>query len=285
MSAPVCVVTGATRGIGRAAAEGIARAGMQLVLVTRRAADGEAVAAAIASATGGPLPEVVAADLASLADVRAAAAAIRARHGAVHALVNNAAVALKQRQVSRDGIEMTVAVNHLAHFVLTLELLDALRAAGRARVVTVSSEAHQRDRLDFADLELERGYGGVRAYGRSKLMNVLFSNELARRLEGTGVTSNAMHPGVIATGLLTDYLPRFLQPFVPRFAGTPEAGADSVTWLATSPEAEGLTGRYVIRRKAVRPNPMALDADAARRLWAWSAGRAGLPADRPPPRP
>ncbi|HEX5633525.1 MAG TPA: SDR family oxidoreductase [Gemmatimonadales bacterium] len=276
-----CVITGATRGIGRAAAEGIARTGMRVVLLTRRVADGEAVGHALTAATGNAAVEVVAAELASLADVRGAAETIRARHPRVHALVNNAAVALKRRQLSRDGIEMTVAVNHLAHFVLTLGLLDALRAAAPSRVVNVSSEAHQRDRIDFRDLELERRYGGVKAYGRSKLMNVLFSNELARRLDGTGVTVNAMHPGVIATGLLTDYLPTFLQPFVPRFAGTPEAGADTLVWMVTSPELEGVTGRYFIRRKPASPNPMALDREAARGLWRWSAERTGLAAGPP----
>lgn len=255
LSGRVAVVTGANRGIGRATAEGIARTGARVVLVTRRAADGEAAAHDIAAATGNQALEVCPADLAVQAQVREVARVVAGRHPAVHLLVNNAAVASKQRTLSPDGIEMTVAVNHLAYVTLTLSLLDRLRAGAPSRIVNVSSGAHLRERLDLDDLELAKAYGGVKAYARSKLMNVLFTVELARRLEGTGVTVTALHPGVIGTRLLVTYFPRFLQPIVSRVTGTPDEGADTVVYLATSPDVEGVTGQYFRNRAPSAVNP------------------------------
>lgn len=280
----VAVVTGANRGIGRATVEGLARTGMRVVLVCRRAADGEAAAHAIAAATGNAALEVEAGDLAVQAQVRRVAEAIAARHPALHVLVNNAGVAQKARTLSPDGIELTVAVNHLAYMQLTLGLLGPLCGGSPARVVNVSSRAHLRERLDLDDLELARGYGGVRQYCRSKLMNVAFTVELARRLEGTGITVNALHPGVIGTRLLVEYFPRPLQPFIARFTGTPDEGADTSVWLATAPEVAGVSGRYFVRRREEPGNPQARDPEVTRRLWEWSAARLGLPADQPPPR-
>jgi NAD(P)-dependent dehydrogenase (short-subunit alcohol dehydrogenase family) len=282
LSGRVAVVTGANRGIGRATAEGIARTGARVVLVTRRAADGEAAAHEIAVATGNQALEVCTADLAVQGQVREVARVVASRHAAVHVLVNNAAVASKQRTLSPDGIEMTVAVNHLAYVTLTLSLLDRLRAGAPARIVNVSSGAHLRERLDFDDLELAKAYGGVKAYGRSKLMNVLFTVELARRLEGTGVTVNALHPGVIGTRLLVTYFPRFLQPLVSRVTGTPDEGADTVVYLATSPDVDGVTGRYFRNRAPSAVNPITRDLQVAERLWEWSAQRTGFPVDVPP---
>jgi NAD(P)-dependent dehydrogenase (short-subunit alcohol dehydrogenase family) len=284
LSGRVAVVTGANRGIGRATAEGIARTGARVVLVTRRTADGEAAAHEIATATGNQALEVCTADLAVQAQVRDVARVIAERHPAVHVLVNNAAVASKQRTLSPDGIELTVAVNHLAYVTLTLSLLDQLLAGAPARIVNVSSGAHLRERLDLADLEHATAYGGVKAYARSKLMNVLFTVELARRLEGTGVTVNALHPGVIGTRLLVTYFPRFLQPIVSRVTGTPDEGADTVVYLATAPDVEGITGTYFRNRVPSAVNRLAHDRDVARRLWDWSAARTGFPADVPPPR-
>jgi NAD(P)-dependent dehydrogenase (short-subunit alcohol dehydrogenase family) len=273
----VAVVTGANRGIGNATAEGLARTGARVVLVTRRGEDGDAAAHAIAAATGNQALEVCAADLAVQAQVREAARVIGRRHAAVHVLVNNAGLASKQRTLSPDGIEMTVAVNHLAYFTLTLSLLDRIKAGAPARIVNVSSGSHLRERLDFDDLENVKAYGGVKAYGRSKLMNVLFTFELARRLEGTGVTVNAVHPGVIGTKLLVTYFPRVLRPIVARVTGTPREGADTVLYLATSPDVAGVTGRYFKHRAPSPVNPMAEDRSAAERLWEWSARRVGLP--------
>jgi NAD(P)-dependent dehydrogenase (short-subunit alcohol dehydrogenase family) len=282
LSGRVAIVTGANRGIGRATAEGIARTGARVVLVVRRAADGEAAAHELAAATGNEALEVVAADLSVQAAVREAGRVIAARHPRVHVLVNNAAVASKRRTLSPDGIELTVAVNHLACFALTLSLLDALRAAAPARVVNVSSNAHLRFPLDEQDLENARGYRGWKAYGRSKLMNVLFTAELARRLAGAGVTVNALHPGVIGTNLLVGYFPRVLQPLVRRFTRSTDEGADTVIWLATAPELEGVTGGYFSARAPAPVHPQTRDVALATRLWAWSAARTGLPADLPP---
>ncbi|MCU0621466.1 MAG: SDR family NAD(P)-dependent oxidoreductase, partial [Gemmatimonadales bacterium] len=284
LSGRVAVVTGANRGIGRATALGIARTGARVVLVCRRVEDGEAAAHAIGAATGNAALEVEPCDLAVRARVATAAAAIAARHPALHVLVNNAGVAQKVRTLSPDGVELTVAVNHLAYMQLTLGLLGSLCGGAPARIVNVSSRAHERERLDLDDLELARNYGGVRQYCRSKLMNVAFTAELARRLEGTGITANALHPGVIGTRLLVEYFPRPLQPLVARFTGTPEEGADTSVWLATSPEVAGVSGRYFVRRRAVPANPQALDPEVAGRLWEWSAARLGLPADVPPRR-
>ncbi len=268
MSDRVAVVTGANRGIGRAIAEGVARAGFRTVLVCRRREDGERAMEEIASRTGHQALEVLTADFASLTDVRRLGDEIVARFPAVHVLVNNAASAQKQRRESVDGIELTLAVNHLAPFELTRRLLPALERGAPSRVVTVSSEAQQGMKLDLDDLQnVRRRYGGVRAYGESKLMNVLFTRELARRTAGTGVTATCCHPGVIATKLVLDYLPGLLRPLVGAMAGTPAKGADTPIWLATSPEVEGATGGYYIKRRVAKVNRLADDPDLARRLW------------------
>ena len=262
------MVTGANRGIGRAIAEGMARADFRTVLVCRRREDGERAMEEIASRTGNHALEVVAADFSSLAEVRRASDEVQARHPAIKVLVNNAALARKQREESADGIELTLAVNHVAAFELTRQLLPALQKGAPSRVVTVSSAAQRRKRIVLDDLEnLRRRYGGVRVYGETKLMNVLFTRELARRLAGTGVTATCCHPGVIGTDGLLNYLPALLRPIVAVFSGTPETGADTPTWLATSPAVEGATGGYYIRRHLARPNPRANDSDLARKFW------------------
>ena len=271
MKEHVAVVTGANRGIGRAIAEGMARAEFRTVLVCRRQEDGDRAMEEIASRTGNHSLEVVTADFSSLAEVRRAAAGILARHPAIKVLVNNAAVARKQRETSADGIELTLAVNHVAAFELTRLLLPALKRAAPARIVTVSSAAQRRKQIVLEDLEnVRRRYGGVRVYGETKLMNVLFTRELARRLAGTGVTATCCHPGVIGTDGLLNYFPAPLRPFVSAFTGTPERGADTPIWLATSPDVQGETGGYYIRRRLATPNPVGNDTDLARRFWSAS---------------
>lgn len=264
----VAIVTGANRGIGRAIAEGLARADYRVVLVCRRREDGERAMEEIASKTGNHSLEVVEADFSSLDQVRKAAAEIVARHPALRVLVNNAAVARKQREESADGIELTLAINHVAAFELTRLLLPALQRGAPSRVVTVSSAAQRRKRIVLDDLQnVRRRYGGVRVYGETKLMNVLFTRELARRTAGTGVTATCCHPGVIGTDGLLNYFPAVLRPFVGAFTGTPARGADTPVWLATSPAVEGESGGYYIRRRLVRANPQANDADLARKFW------------------
>jgi NAD(P)-dependent dehydrogenase (short-subunit alcohol dehydrogenase family) len=174
-----------------------------------------------------------------------------------------------ERQTTTDGLEMTFAVNHLAYFLLTHLLLDRLQASGPARVVNVSSEAHRGVALDFDDLMGERRYSGWRAYRRSKLANLLFTYELARRLEGTDVTANALHPGWVATGFAGDngWRGRLWQATARLFALSPEQGARTVIYLATAPDVAGLTGRYFVRERAVSSSPASSDEAAARRLW------------------
>lgn len=268
MTERVAIVTGANRGIGRAIAEGMARADFRTVLVCRRREDGERAMEEIASRTGNHSLEVVVADFSRLAEVRRAASEIMARHPVIRVLVNNAALARKQREESVDGIELTLAVNHVAAFELTRLLLPALKRGAPSRVVTVSSAAQRQKQIVMDDLQnVRRRYGGVRVYGETKLMNVLFTRELARRLSGTGVTATCCHPGVIGTDGLLNYLPAPLRPLVSVFSGTPERGADTPVWLATSPEVEGATGGYYIKRRLSPPNRVANDADLARRFW------------------
>ena len=278
MTARLCVVTGATRGIGRATAEGLAALGASLVLVCRRAEDGEGVAREIVSAHRVPRPQVVTADLSSQRSVREAAEAIRAAHAQVHVLINNAGLIPKQREVTVDGLEMQFAVNHLAYFLLTNLLLDRLIDSAPARVVSVSSGAHQGCRLDFGDLQSERRYDPVRAYGRSKLANVLFTYELARRLAGTGVTANCLHPGVVATKLMADYMnvPLVGGAIARTFGGSTEKGAETGIYLAASPELEGVTGRYFVGRREIRSSPVSYDEALQHRLWEESARLAAL---------
>ena len=273
MTGRVCVITGATRGIGRATAEGLARLGASLVLVVRRPEDGAAVAGELRRAHGAPAAEVVTADLSSQRSIRDAAETIRARHRRLHVLINNAGTIPKERETTVDGLEMQFAVNHLAYFLLTNLLLDRLTAGAPARIVNVSSGAHQGGTIDFADLQSERRYDSVRVYGRTKLANVLFTYELARRLRGTGVTANCLHPGVIATRLLADYMnvPLVGGAIARTFGGSPEAGAETSIHLAASPEVEGVTGKYFVERRATRSSRASYDEELQHRLWEVSA--------------
>ena len=268
MHGRVCVVTGASSGIGRATALGLAARGATLVLVCRDEARGNAVAEEIARAGCEGSATLLLADLASQTQVRAVAAEIRARFERVHVLINNAGVAgARPRRTTAEGLERTFAVNHLAPFLLTTLLLDRLEAGAPARVVTVSSAAHRFFALDFDDLQDERRYSPFRAYARSKLANVLFTHELARRLEGSGVSANCLHPGVVATNIFRDS-PRLLRAlFAGPLALSPERGADTVLYLASAPEVAGASGRYFVRRRPVRPSRAARDSNAARRLW------------------
>lgn len=269
-----CLLTGATSGIGRASALELARLGYRMVLVGRDRRRGEVVVREVRRATGGEGPELLVGDLSSGRGVRRVAEEFLGRHGRLHVLVNNAGVITRRRSVTEDGLETQFAVNHLAPFLLTRLLLDALRSSAPARVVTVSSEAHRRGEIDFDDLQGERRYSPLEAYAQSKLANVLFTLELARRLEGTGVTANALHPGAIATKLLYAAFPpiRLVRPFLKG----PREGARTVVYVSTAPELEGVTGRYFRDRRPVEPSAPARDPALARRLWRRSEELAGL---------
>lgn len=277
MAGRVCVVTGASGGIGKATATELARRGATVVLLVRSRERGEAARAEIAAQTGAR-PEVVLADLSRQADVRCAADEILSRFAAVHVLVNNAATHSWLRRRTEEGIEVQWAVNHLAPFLLTNLLLPRLIESAPARVVTVASNAHRAVRgLRWSDLEMSRGlYLGYRQYGSTKLANLLFTRELARRTRGTGVTANALHPGVVATDLLLNGFPPLR--LRRRSMRTPEQGAETVVYLAASGEVEDVSGGYFIDRRPAAPSPAARDDAAARRLWEVSARMTGIAA-------
>jgi len=221
-------------------------------------------------------------DLASLASVRAAAAAVRAAGDRLDLLVLNAGVWSRERRTTADGFELTFGVNHLGHFLLVHELLDLLRASAPARIVVVSSNEHYRGRMGWDDLEFEhRRYGGVTAYRQSKLANVLFANALARRLAGSGVTANSLHPGVVATGLSRDY-PAVLVKIINLVLLTPEKGARTTLHVATAPELADVTGAYFEKERPRPASPRALDEADQERLWTLSERLLGLTPSAPP---
>jgi retinol dehydrogenase 12 len=281
MKGKVCVVTGASSGIGKAAAAALAGLGATVVLVGRDRGRTEAAAAEIGR-PGGPPPRVEVADLASLEQVRGLAERLAGLER-IDVLVNNAGLVLGERQVTADGLEHVLALNHLAPFLLTSLLLPQLTASAPARVVTVTSDAHSAARLDLADLNLERGWDSWRSYANSKLANILFTRELARRLDGTGVTANCAHPGVVRTGFGGQARPllkagiMIARPFML----SPERGADTIVYLASSPDVAGQSGGYYVKRQRREPSAAARDDDTARKLWEISQELTGLAPARP----
>lgn len=273
MEGKVCLVTGATQGVGRAVAEGLATRGAHVVLHARDRARGEAAVDEIARASDNKRVELLVADLRSQAQVRRAAQEFHARHDKLHVLVNNAMVLPWTRRVTEDGIEESLAVNHLSHFLLTDLLLPALKAAAPSRVVTVTTTGHAKS-LDWDDLQLEKTYRPFTAYTRSKLLNVLFTAELARRLEGTGVSANAAHPAnMIRSGGEREFpgpLKLLMRTALRPFHATPEKAAEEPLRVATDPALAGVTGKLFAGGKEARAASLAQDAEAARRAWAAS---------------
>ena len=263
------VVTGASRGIGRETALALGRMGADVSLVVRDAERGNAVAGEIRTLPGTGEVDVFVADLSSLADIRRVAAEFLAKHDRIDVLVNNAGALLMDRQLTKGGYEATFATNHLDYSLLTALLLDAVKKAPQGRIVNVASEAHHRGTIDFDDLMSEKSFAGWRAYGASKLANILFTNELARRLEGTGITANSLHPGVIASGFALNNkgfvgtLWRLASPFLM----SSEDGAKTTLFLATDPSVANVTGKYFSKCKVKTPSREARDAAVAKRLW------------------
>jgi NAD(P)-dependent dehydrogenase (short-subunit alcohol dehydrogenase family) len=279
MHGKTVVITGATSGIGLLAAERLAAMGARLVVVARDRKRGEAAMARIAAHGPGKEHRIHYADLCRLSELRRVGAEIAEAEPRIHVLINNAGGLFARRQVTEDGIERTFATNHMAYFVLTHLLLDRLKASAPARIVNTASDAHTRETLDLADLQMTIGYNFRRAYGRSKLCNILFTRELAARLAGTGVTANCLHPGFIATGLgqRDNVLLGIAVRFAMALRAKPlEAGADTLVYLASSPEVEGITGHYFVDRRPASPTRHAQDLDSAHRLWAESARLAGI---------
>lgn len=284
LSGRTILVTGASSGIGLAASRMLAGMGAELILVGRdpgrlAAAEASVQAAAKAASSGGAV-SALRCDFASLADVRALAAEVLRRWPRLHVLVNNAGGVSATREVTIDGHERTLAVNHLAPYLLTRLLLERLEASAPARVITVASVGHHRGDLDFSDLGMERGYAILRAYGRSKLANILFTRELARRHGGTGILAACLHPGAVATAIWSG-APGFARPLLAVakwFMRSPEKGAEGIVQLAAAPDAERFAGQYLEDGKRGRASPLAQDDALARRLWEESARLVGLDA-------
>jgi NAD(P)-dependent dehydrogenase (short-subunit alcohol dehydrogenase family) len=266
MEGRVCIVTGATAGIGKETALALAKLGATVVIVARDAAKSARTVDEIENEVPGAKLDVVLADFASLDAVRDAAAEIARRYRAIHVLVNNAGVANKHRIVTIDGYEQIFAVNHLAPFLFTRELVPMLRSGAPSRIVNVASVAERNNPIDFDDLQSEKNYGGFRTYGKSKLANVMFTYQLAARLGGTGITANCLHPGAVATDMLKK-IPKLLYALISPFLLTPEQGAVTQVYLASSPRVEGVTGGYYVKSKAARSSPRSYDVSAQKRLW------------------
>jgi NAD(P)-dependent dehydrogenase (short-subunit alcohol dehydrogenase family) len=272
------LVTGATSGIGFEAAKVMAGMGHRVLLHARTEAKGRASIEALRREAPSADVAFVCADFSSLADVRRLAEEVASEHTRLDVLLNNAGGAWFTRTLTRDGYESTFAVNHLAPFLLTRLLLERLKASAPARIVTVASAAHRRAQLDFDDLMNTKGYKVMEAYGRSKLANILFTRALARRLAGTGVTANALHPGVVRTHIgQRNFFARIIGQVVMLAIAVPAAqGAQTSIYLATSPEVEGQSGGYYSDRRLTTPTPAAQDDTAAERLWEMSERLTGL---------
>ena len=273
----LAVVTGASSGIGLHTAIGLARAGMRVVMAGRDRNRTEAARRLVTERSGADRVEVALADFSRLGDVRRLADAILAGHDRLDVLINNAGLFSPRYRLSADGIELTFAVNHLAPFLLTNLLLERLKESASARIVTVASEAHRRNRIDTGDLTRPRDWTMMHGYGRSKLCNILFTRELASRLDPDEVIATCLHPGMVATGIgqrggVLELGWRVLKPFML----SPEKGAETPIFLATMPDAKFFHGGYVIRKALTQPDPAALDSGLARRLWDESARLAGL---------
>jgi NAD(P)-dependent dehydrogenase (short-subunit alcohol dehydrogenase family) len=281
MKGTVCVVTGATSGIGRAAATALAKLGATVVMVGRDRGRTEAAAAQIAAVSASP-PRAEIADLASLEQVRGLAGRLAGLER-IDVLINNAGLVLGERRLTPDGLEHVFALNHLAPFLLTNLLLPTLTASAPARVITVTSDAHSAARLDLTDPNLEHGWDSWRSYANSKLANILFTRELARRLDGTGVTANCAHPGVVRTGFGRESrsLLKLGITIARPFMLSPERGADTIVYLASSPDVAGQTGGYYVKRQRREPSAAARDDAAARELWKLSEKMTGLAPARP----
>jgi NAD(P)-dependent dehydrogenase (short-subunit alcohol dehydrogenase family) len=278
MKDKVVVITGATSGIGEVAADRLAQKGARIVFVARDHERGEATRKHLRAIAGHTDHTVHYADLSKISEMKRVAQEIADSEPQIDVLINNAGALFNSRQVSADGLEMTFAVNHMAYFVMTNMLLERLIATPGARVVSTASDAHKGAKLNFNDLQSQQSYSGFGVYGRSKLMNILFTRELARRITGTGVTANCLHPGFVGTrfGDNSGGIMSFLVKAAKNFALTPEQGAQTIIYLASSLEVEGKSGGYYIKSKLATPTKEAQDDADAHRLWDMSAKFSGV---------
>jgi NAD(P)-dependent dehydrogenase (short-subunit alcohol dehydrogenase family) len=277
MNGKTIVATGATSGIGEVAVLALAGLGARIVFVARDEARAQATMRKLEAKAPGLGHRMHLADLSSMAETRKVGAAIAASEPRIDVLINNAGALFSDRRVTPEGLELTFALNHMAYFVLTEALRDKLVASTPARIVATASNAHERANLDFNDLQSAKGYSGFKVYGRSKLANILFTRELARHLAGTGVTANCLHPGAVATRFGDSsggWVGRLL-PVLRLFFISAEKGADTIIYLASSPEVEKTTGEYFVKRKITEPSAAAQDDAAAKKLWEASEALAG----------
>ena len=286
MSGKICIVTGANSGIGKETALGLAQMGARVVMVCRNAEKGEAALEEVRRESGSPQVDLLIADMSSQASVRALAEQIQQKYPRLDVLVNNAGGGAPAATLSADGIEMTLATNHLGPALLTLLLLDLLKASAPSRIVNVSSsEAQSPARLDMNDLQFERQkYGGIAAYRQSKLLMNTFTFELARRLAGTGVTANCLHPGAVATNIWSAAAPLILKPIIKPIIAvvkplmlTSRQGAAVSLYLATSPEVAQVSGEYFVKSKPAKSNPLSRDPKLMAEVWLWTEKMTSLP--------
>lgn len=280
MKGKVCIVTGANSGIGLETAAGLASMGATVVMACRNPDTGQRALDEVRERTGSDALHLLQLDLTSQQSIREFANSFMQQFDRLDVLINNAAVVPVKRRETADGHEMQFGVNHLGPFLLTNLLLDRLKASAPSRIVNVASVVHYKAELDLDELQSTKDYSAITVYGQTKLENVLFTYELARRFEGTGVTANCLHPGVVRTGITRD-MPFFLQPLV-KLAGlfmlSPSKGAATSLHVATSPELEGVTGKYFRECRESRSSPLSHDEEMAKKLWAVSAELTGLPA-------
>jgi retinol dehydrogenase-14 len=278
MGGKVILITGGTSGIGKAAATALAGMEATVIITGRNEERGKRALQEIREESGNDGVELILADLTVQDEVRRLAEELRERHNQLEVLVNNAGLVLSERTETPDGIETQLAINHLAPFLLTNLLLDLLKESAPSRIVTVSSDAHRWAKIDLDDLQSRKRYRGMQVYGKTKLANIMFTYELAERLEGTGVTANCMHPGGVNTnfgnnqGGPMNLLFRLFKPFM----RSPEQGADTLIYLASSPEVEGMTGKYLADRKVKAASDAAYDETTRKRLWEASEELTGL---------
>ncbi|MFZ0672434.1 MAG: SDR family oxidoreductase [Pseudolabrys sp.] len=278
MRGKTVVITGGTSGIGEVAAVALAKMGARIVLVARDKSRGDATLARLRDITPDIAHSVYFADLLRLAEMKRVAAEIADHEPRIDVLINNAGALFAKRRLTEDGLERTFALNHMAYFVMTVGLRERLLASGLARIINTASTAHQGATLDFEDLQSAKSFGGRKAYGRSKLCNILFTREFARRLQGTGVTANCLHPGFVATrfgdqsgGLISRLI------WLAKFSAiSPAQGAETVIYLASSPDVAKATGQYFYKSMPVRPSSWAEDDRSALLLWERSAALAGM---------
>jgi len=278
MIGKVCLVTGGTSGIGQVTARELARLGGTVVITARNEDKRKQAVDKLRDETGSSQIEALVADFASQAQVRSLAEEFKRRHNRLDVLVNNAGAIYMRRSLGEDGIEMTFAVNHLAPFLLTNLLLNLIIESAPARIVNVASNSHEGSRINFDDLEGQKSYSFMNAYGQSKLANILFTYELDRRLAGSDVTVNAVHPGYVGTnmGANNGWLVRMFLPINRLWALDVDRGAETVVYLASSPDVDGMSGKYYYQKKAVASSPNSHDEHVARQLWELSAEKTGL---------